>query len=147
MAIVDDEYIIVGSANINQRSMDGARDTEIAVGAYQPRHLSSSTGSAKGRVHGHRLALWYEHMGFLDDVFLRPESLECVRKVNEVAEHYWSQYTSDTLERDLPGHLLRYPIQVAENGDVATRPGEDFFPDTKARILGSSSGLPAVLTT
>jgi len=26
--IFDDEYVIVGSANINQRSMDGARDTE-----------------------------------------------------------------------------------------------------------------------
>ncbi|CAK9182439.1 unnamed protein product [Ilex paraguariensis] len=28
MMIVDDEYIIIGSANINQRSMDGARDSE-----------------------------------------------------------------------------------------------------------------------
>lgn len=34
--IVDDEYVLVGSANINQRSLDGSRDTEIAVGAYQP---------------------------------------------------------------------------------------------------------------
>ena len=31
---VDNEYIIIGSANINQRSMDGARDTVIAMGAY-----------------------------------------------------------------------------------------------------------------
>ena len=36
--IVDDEYVIIGSANINQRSMDGSRDTEIAMGAYQPYH-------------------------------------------------------------------------------------------------------------
>ena len=34
--IVDDEYVISGSANINQRSMDGSRDTEIAMGGYQP---------------------------------------------------------------------------------------------------------------
>lgn len=34
--IVDDEYVILGSANINQRSMAGSRDTEIAMGAYQP---------------------------------------------------------------------------------------------------------------
>lgn len=34
--VVDDEYVIVGSANINQRSMAGSRDTEIAMGAYQP---------------------------------------------------------------------------------------------------------------
>ena len=36
--IVDDEYVILGSANINQRSMDGSRDTEIAIGAFQPKY-------------------------------------------------------------------------------------------------------------
>lgn len=36
--IVDDEYVILGSANINQRSMEGTRDTEIAMGAYQPHY-------------------------------------------------------------------------------------------------------------
>ena len=38
MSIFDDEYIIVGSANVNQRSLGGNRDTEIAVGGYQPDH-------------------------------------------------------------------------------------------------------------
>ncbi|CAL9101953.1 unnamed protein product, partial [Musa textilis] len=33
---VDVEYIIIGSANINQRSMDGNRDSELATGACQP---------------------------------------------------------------------------------------------------------------
>ena len=32
--IVDDAYIIVGSANINERSMSGTRDTEMAVGYH-----------------------------------------------------------------------------------------------------------------
>jgi phospholipase D1/2 len=41
MMIVDDAYIIVGSANINERSMAGDRDTEIAMGAYQPNYLTS----------------------------------------------------------------------------------------------------------
>jgi phospholipase D1/2 len=27
LMVVDDEYAIIGSANINQRSMDGSRDT------------------------------------------------------------------------------------------------------------------------
>ena len=36
--IVDDEYLIMGSANINQRSMAGTKDTEIAMGAYQRHH-------------------------------------------------------------------------------------------------------------
>jgi phospholipase D1/2 len=43
--IVDDEYVLIGSANINQRSMDGSRDTEIAMGAYQPRYSWAGSGS------------------------------------------------------------------------------------------------------
>lgn len=77
---VDDEYIIVGSANINQRSMDGARDSEIAMGAYQPYHLSCKK-AARGAIYGFRMALWYEHLGLLDDAFCHPERLECIRKV------------------------------------------------------------------
>ncbi|KAG5610890.1 hypothetical protein H5410_022171 [Solanum commersonii] len=38
----NDEYIIIGSVNINQRSMDGARDFEIDMGGYQPYHLTSN---------------------------------------------------------------------------------------------------------
>lgn len=147
MMIVDDEYIIIGSANINQRSMDGARDSEIAMGAYQPYHLSASQ-PARGQVHGFRMALWYEHMGMLDNTFLEPESLECIQKVNQVAEKYWDHYANDTLEADLPGHLLSYPIGVTEEGEVTELPGLENFPDTKAKVLGSKSDfLPPILTT
>ncbi|CAA6666405.1 unnamed protein product [Spirodela intermedia] len=133
MMIVDDEYIIVGSANINQRSMDGSRDSEIAMGAYQPYHLGGRSRRG-GRIQ--------------DDLFLRPESLECVQKVNSIADSYWDQYTSETLEDDLPGHLLTYPISVAEDGGVSELPGTEFFPDTKARILGTKTDyLPPILTT
>jgi phospholipase D1/2 len=42
MMIVDDEWVLVGSANINSRSLNGDRDTEIAVGAYvRPKATSS----------------------------------------------------------------------------------------------------------
>ena len=125
----------MGSANINQRSMDGARDSEIAMGAYQPYHLAG-TEPARGQVHGFRMALWYEHMGRLDDVFLRAKSLECIRKVNETAERYWDLYSSETLEEDLPGHLLTYLVTVDEDGGILQRANVEFFPDTKAKVLG-----------
>ncbi|PSS17857.1 Phospholipase D alpha 1 like [Actinidia chinensis var. chinensis] len=147
MMIVDDEYIIIGSANINQRSMDGARDTEIAMGAYQPFHLMTRQ-PARGEIHGFRMALWYEHLGMLDDTFLHPESVECVEKVNQMADKYLDLYVSESLERDLPGHLLRYPIGIANEGEVTELPGMQFFPDTKGRILGTKSELmPPILTT
>ncbi|KAK3137385.1 hypothetical protein QOZ80_5BG0451570 [Eleusine coracana subsp. coracana] len=148
MMIVDDEYIIVGSANINQRSMDGARDSEIAMGAYQPHHLAAASRPARGQVHGFRMALWYEHLGAADDVFTRPETVECVRKVNAMADRYWDLYAGDGPERDLPGHLLTYPVAVAADGSVTQLPGVEFFPDTQARVLGAKSDyLPPILTT
>lgn len=144
---VDDEYIIIGSANINQRSMDGARDTEIAMGGYQPYHLSTRV-PARGQIHGFRMSLWYEHLGKLDQTFLQPESVECVKKVNKIADQYWDMYSSESLERDLPGHLLRYPIAVSGEGVVTELPGTEFFPDTKARVLGTKSDyMPPILTT
>lgn len=147
MMIVDDEYIIIGSANINQRSMDGARDSEIAMGAYQPHQLAARQ-PARGQVHGFRMSLWYEHLGMLDDSFQRPESVDCVQKLNHIADQYWDLYASETLEQDLPGHLLRYPIAVASEGEVTELPGMEFFPDTKARVLGAKSDyMPPILTT
>lgn len=51
--IIDDEYVILGSANINQRSLDGSRDTEIAMGAYQPHHTwAANRGHPHGQVSG-----------------------------------------------------------------------------------------------
>ena len=41
MMIVDDAYIIVGSANINERSMSGTRDTEMAVGCQSHQNQGS----------------------------------------------------------------------------------------------------------
>ncbi|KAG2246395.1 hypothetical protein Bca4012_090633 [Brassica carinata] len=147
MMIVDDEYIIVGSANINQRSMDGARDSEIAMGGYQPHHLSHRQ-PARGQVHGFRMSLWYEHLGMLDETFLDPSSLECIEKVNRIADKYWDFYSSESLEHDLPGHLLRYPISVDNEGNITELPGFEFFPDSKARILGNKVDyLPPILTT
>ena len=49
--IVDDAYVLIGSANINQRSLDGSRDTEIAMGAYQPKYtLPEKNSLPRGQV-------------------------------------------------------------------------------------------------
>ncbi|KAJ9167742.1 hypothetical protein P3X46_019344 [Hevea brasiliensis] len=147
MMIVDDEYIIIGSANINQRSMDGARDSEIAMGGFQPHHLAT-TQPARGQINGLRLALWYEHLGFIERSFHHPESVECVQTVNKIADELWEIYASEAFDQDLIGHLLRYPIEVTNDGAVTTMPGTEYFPDTKARILGTKSDyLPPILTT
>jgi phospholipase D1/2 len=65
LMIVDDEYILLGSANINQRSLEGSRDSEICIGAYQSGHVMGSAAAPlpRGQVAGFRKALWLEHIG------------------------------------------------------------------------------------
>ncbi|TVU31196.1 hypothetical protein EJB05_22874, partial [Eragrostis curvula] len=150
MMIVDDEYIIVGSANINQRSMDGGRDSEIAMGAYQSFHLNTGNQVARGQVHGFRMSLWYEHLGTLKEEFQNPASLKCIQMVNKMASTFWELYSSNNLDGDLPGHLLSYPIAVSRDGTVTELPGMKFFPDTQASVLGTLSDspfLPPIATT
>jgi phospholipase D1/2 len=94
------------------------------------------------------MALWYEHLGMLDPSFQHPESVQCIQLVNQVANENWEKYASETLEQDLMSHLLRYPIQVGNNGIVTTLPGVNHFPDTKANVLGTKSDyFPPILTT
>ncbi|XP_057449924.1 phospholipase D beta 1-like isoform X2 [Lotus japonicus] len=135
--VVDDEYVLMGSANINQRSMEGTRDTEIAMGAYQPKHTwASKLSKPRGQVHGYRMSLWSEHIGAVEECFHRPESLECVRRIRSLSEHNWRQYVADEVT-EMKGHLLKYPLEVDSKGKVKTLPGCETFPDVGGSIKGT----------
>ncbi|XP_047329162.1 phospholipase D beta 1-like [Impatiens glandulifera] len=137
--IVDDEYVILGSANINQRSLDGSRDTEIAMGAYQPQFTWEKKGSKPfGQIYGYRMSLWAEHTGAVEDCFVQPENIECVRRVRAMGEDNWRLYVGEDLT-EMTGHLLKYPVQVDRNGEVRSIPGCETFPDVGGNILGTFS--------
>ncbi|XP_027335401.1 phospholipase D beta 2-like [Abrus precatorius] len=144
--IVDDEYVILGSANINQRSMDGTRDTEIAMGAYQPRYTWARNHCyPRGEIHGYRMSLWAEHTGTIEDCFLQPESLECVRRVRTMGEHNWKQFSANDIT-EMRGHLLKYPVEVDRKGKVRPLPGHEEFPDVGGKIVGSFIAIQENLT-
>ena len=95
--------------------MDGARDSEVAMAAYQPYHLATKQ-PARGQIHGFRMSLWYEHLGLLHDSFLHPESEECIEKVNQIADKYWDLYTTEphlskTFLAICFATLLRFPAK------------------------------------
>ncbi|CAI8607328.1 unnamed protein product [Vicia faba] len=144
--IVDDEYVILGSANINQRSMEGTRDTEIAIGAYQPQYTWAKKQSyPRGQVHGYRMSLWAEHTGTVEDCFLQPESLDCVRRVRTMSEMNWNQFASNDLT-EMRGHLIKYPVEVDRKGKVRSLPGHEEFPDVGGKIIGSFIAIQENLT-
>ncbi|KAL0366002.1 UNVERIFIED_CONTAM: Phospholipase D delta [Sesamum radiatum] len=145
--IVDDEYVILGSANINQRSMAGSRDTEIAMGAYQPHYTwTKKKEHPCGQIYGYRMSLWAEHIGKIDGCFKEPEDMDCVRYVNNVAEENWMRYTAEEFT-PLQGHILKYPVEVSAEGKVNSLPGYENFPDVGGKVLGAPTSLPDALTT
>ena len=98
-------------------------------------------------MYGYRKSLWAEHLGGLDPCFEEPESLDCVRKVNAIANNNWKKFTSDDFTL-LQGHLLKYPVHVSADGKVGPLPGYENFPDVGGKVLGAHSNtLPDMLTT
>jgi len=149
MLIVDDAVAIIGSANVNQRSMDGARDSEIAVASYQPAHLPTASSVPHGDVHGFRLHCWATITNKMEDVFKDPSSIQCAHRMNEIAEQNWNDFISPQ-DIEMDSHLIPYPIEIDENGYVLASSTilQGFFPDTKASVLGAPSlQIPEILTT
>jgi len=90
--IVDDEYVIIGSANINQRSMEGTRDTEIAMGAYQPQHTWANTLSApRGQVMkvGNLVMPWCHLQYHIYCGKVRERRLHCILDVIFLSRIHW----------------------------------------------------------
>lgn len=99
------------------------------------------------QIYGYRKSLWSEHLGMLDNCFEEPESLDCIRKVNQIAGENWGRFTAMEFT-PLQGHLLRYPLQVDADGTVSPLPGYEQFPDAGGKIIGvHSMSLPDMLTT
>ena len=141
---VDDAYILIGSANINQRSMDGERDTEIAIGCYQEDPQTTD-------IRDFRTSLWYEHTGggANDILLLEPHSLECVEQMRSIGDQMWKIYSANEVV-DMDGvHLVSYPVTVTENGQVEDLDGGGGrFPDTNTLVKGKRSKvLPPIFTT
>lgn len=127
--------------------MDGRRDTEIAMGCYQPKYVENEMSN--GEVHAYRMSLWYEHTNRIDDCYLEPQSLDCVRMIRAVGDEMWSVYSGEEVV-DMEGtHLVTYPIIVSKDGSIEDPvEGGGTFPDTTTPIRGKRSMvLPAVCTT
>jgi phospholipase D1/2 len=141
MMIVDDAYVVVGSANINERSMSGYRDTEIAMGAFQPAYYSGPGVGGAGKVHQFRLSLWAEHTGISHPIFSRPNTVDCAQLMNRLADENWEAFIGKEVV-DLKGHLLRYPIRVdpATGKTIST---VEFIPETKGKFRGTKSFILA----
>ena len=133
MMITDDVYIIAGSANINQRSMDGTRDTEIAVGCRQD---EVGLDNPFGDVCAFRKSLFTEHFVGWRKEFEDPSSQECIKKVKKLSKENLTEYIGP-MGSVMKGHMLPYPLYIRKDGKISDLIGTDGkFPDFGGKIAG-----------
>lgn len=169
---MDDEAAVLGSANVNMRSMAGTRDTEIAAAVYQPYRSGGGDADAGacskcgapagargidaaptpcGAVHHFRMSLWAEHLARAEAPFRWPSTTACARRVAALSRANWNAYAADEPRRLPYGHLMLYPLAVNHSGRVA--PLKDFseLPDARGALVLPGpdvlGALPAALTT
>eukprot|EP01127_Copromyxa_protea_P015670 TRINITY_DN454_c0_g1_i1.p1 TRINITY_DN454_c0_g1~~TRINITY_DN454_c0_g1_i1.p1 ORF type:complete len:1217 (+),score=237.62 TRINITY_DN454_c0_g1_i1:47-3697(+) len=71
LIIIDDREMIIGSQNINDRSMRGTRDSELGIAVYSDKNMVDSfmngvPTKVSQFVQNFRLRLWQEHLGIPD---------------------------------------------------------------------------------
>jgi len=162
LLIVDDEYVLMGSANLNERSMSGTRDTEIAFGAHQPHFITNEGNGPRGHVQAFRLQLWAAHLGIRSsselEEYREPQTPCVISRVRSRAEQNWQDYTKSEFTK-MSGQLMTYPYIVEPiSATVSPRGGTsvpksaisarvDTFPDTLGQIVGPPvEGLVDLLT-
>ncbi|GJY89218.1 PH, RCC1 and FYVE domains-containing protein 1-like protein [Tanacetum coccineum] len=99
--LFDDEYIIVGSANINQRSMNYARDFEIAMGAYQTYHLSILK-PARSQVDSFRLVSGLINIGDTSVTISCSMSIKSVRYEDSLTLNQCNRFQAGKKKRKIP---------------------------------------------
>ena len=109
MMIVDDEFIIIGSANLNERSLAGNRDTEVCIG------MTAEDKAARDAIQNFRLELWSELLGngkakaAKKDSWKTPETPDCVGEIRtRTVNNYISLRTNSF--NDNSGFLCRLPL-------------------------------------
>ena len=109
--IVDDRYFILGSANLNERSQNGGRDSEIACGVWP---ALGHDGPGLEKIRGFRRGIWDEHFGAGVIAADSPESPACVSSVQSIGDQNYAAFR--TLAAPPNGHACRWPYGLDGKG-------------------------------
>ena len=107
LMIVDDTYLILGSANLNERSLNGARDSEICIGMWPA--YPKFRDSCKEQLKGFRDHLFKEHFGDTGD----PKSFGATAQQN-ASQNYENYRKGQALTK---GICLQIPMVYDPKGE------------------------------
>jgi phospholipase D1/2 len=138
LMIVDDRYLIVGSANLNERSLAGNRDTEDCV-AIWPSGPATEEAAVK-EIQRLRDRLWTEHLsGDKPGNWAKPWEPSCVDAVHQAGAKNWKGFRTGKREGD--GHLVMLPFELGEEG-VFTKATVSFPKIAGAEVADGYDNLP-----
>lgn len=111
LMLVDDEYAILGSANLNERSLAGDRDSEIGLSMLADDGKLDDVRKVLGAL---RRKAWAQHLeGTTIPNLDKPETTDCSRAIQNAARVNWSDMAQGI--RKNKGHLLRIPLEVVKD--------------------------------
>lgn len=143
--IVDDRKMIIGSANINDRSLLGSRDSELAMVIEDP---DGSVG--KGMIFKFRCEIFKEHFDMSEhncshidgywhtlnkhsrsNAVIYREVFGCIPDNNAIKFSDVARIEKEArpelyhkLIRDLKGHYVEWPIDFLKNEDLSLKFGQ-----------------------
>lgn len=128
-----DQYQPQGQADQRTSQEEEKDKGQPARGGVRP---GQKVAYPKGEVYGYRMALWLEHLsGKWDPVYDQPHSLECIRRVNQLAEQNWLQFNGEE-DVDMSGHLIMFPVVVSKEGNMIPRMKDGAFSDIDNNVQG-----------
>jgi phospholipase D1/2 len=151
LMIVDDQYLILGSANLNERSLAGNRDSEICLS------LLASDGKldeVRKKIRDHRHATWGQHV---DLTFVpnldSPETPMCAAALRTIGTENWRDMAQGI--RNNKNHLIYLPFDATATTfsvrAVSRTPTlmlqDPFIFDAEAKAIPSKKGAPPVAGT
>jgi phospholipase D1/2 len=143
MMIVDDQRIILGSANLNERSLAGDRDSEIACSLHpnlagSPSDAEMNKRDCREKLQDFRQQLWLEHFGSaLPENWKSPGSKPCSESAKRIADQNYRNFRS--MSADPIGHICRWPLTLKEDGVIFESRAGTIFTEQESFIPDASS--------
>lgn len=121
LMLIDDEYAILGSANLNERSLAGDRDSEICVSMLADDGKLNEVRRILGKL---RRDTWAQHLGGITIPSQdNPEEPACSSAIRTAGIVNWAQMAQGI--RQNRSHLIHIPFVVKGGNVVIDPPNSD----------------------
>ena len=137
LMIIDDEFLIIGSANLNERSLAGDRDAEIGV---YLRPGEGQLANCKKAITDLRERAWKDIFGALPSNWQTPHEKACVTEIRDTTT---MAYVNMRLRAPSTCRVMYFPFYVDDSSfyvqGISLKSEDSFIPDAPVDSPGKLS--------